>query len=360
VSPQELQLVAPGDLLLDPTNPRLAGHHFRSEEQSVILAWLWKNKSVNELVDSIASSGYWPHEELFAAREEDRLVVVEGNRRLAAAKLLTQPDLAASLKIEVPQDLSDSVRESLKRLPVLVKSRKEIWQFIGFKHVNGSQEWDSIAKAQYIHRVHEQFQVPLDEISRSIGDRHETVLRLYSGYLVLEQARLEAGFEPDDVAARRLPFSHLTTALGYSSVRAFLGVDAESLRLPHPVPPQNLDNLKSLMLWLYGSRSQERDPRVRRQNPDLRDLAKALEVPEGIRILRADLPLELARDASLGDERLFQDAITVAERALRDAKKFVPTGYSGDESLLKTAMDVDRLARSLLKEMRDISNNEIE
>ena len=35
-----------------------------------------------------STSGYWEHEKLFAAREKGKLVVIEGNRRLAAVKLL--------------------------------------------------------------------------------------------------------------------------------------------------------------------------------------------------------------------------------------------------------------------------------
>ena len=77
---------APADLHLDPKNPRLADEAFSVDDQEGILRWLWRNKSVNELVDSILANGYWEHEELFATEEGDRLVVVEGNRRLSAVK----------------------------------------------------------------------------------------------------------------------------------------------------------------------------------------------------------------------------------------------------------------------------------
>ena len=49
---------APADLYLDPENPRLAGEPFSVDDQEGILRWLWRNKSVNELVDSILANGF--------------------------------------------------------------------------------------------------------------------------------------------------------------------------------------------------------------------------------------------------------------------------------------------------------------
>ena len=68
-----------------------------------------------------------------------------------------------------------------------------MWDFIGYKHVKGPQEWDSIAKAEYIARIHEEYKIPLDQIAKAIGDRNATVERLYRGLKVLRQAE-EAGF----------------------------------------------------------------------------------------------------------------------------------------------------------------------
>src|SRR5438874_1795818 len=85
------------ELYLDPENPRLAGLDLALDDQETIIRTLWRDRAVNELVDSIASSGYWEHEELFAERRKDKLVVIEGNRRLAAVKLLLDTGLAGRI-----------------------------------------------------------------------------------------------------------------------------------------------------------------------------------------------------------------------------------------------------------------------
>ena len=170
--------VAVRDLYLDPQNPRLADLQLTVDQQDKIAQVLWQDRAVNELVDSIAINGYWPHEELLASTEDGKLVVIEGNRRLAAVKLLLDEGLRTRIGATGIPELPTEAKQKLETLPVIECSRKDVWQYIGFKHVNGPQDWDSIAKAQYIARVHNEYKVPLPEIARTIGDRHDTVRRL--------------------------------------------------------------------------------------------------------------------------------------------------------------------------------------
>lgn len=338
---------APAELYLDPANPRLADEGLSVEKQDDILRWLWRNKSVNELVDSILANGFWQHEELFATEEDGRLVVVEGNRRLAAVKILSDADLRERLGIALKEHPSEAVLESIRTLPVIHATRRELWGFVGFKHVNGPQAWDSIAKADYVFGVRRDFGVSLPEIASGIGDRHETVARLYRGYVVLRQAQEQLDFDTTDTHHRRFPFSHLWTALGYVSIRKYLGVDPEALENEDPVPQSHLRKLEYLMRWLFGRQSQNIDATVRRQNPDLRNLARTLEVQKGIDLLESGSSLSVALDASLGDAHLFRAALTKAEASAREAMRFVSTGFTGEEELVETGNSLLRQARSL-------------
>ena len=49
-----------GNLWLDPANPRLAELKLNIKEQDRILHWLWKNKEVSELVDSMLAGATGP------------------------------------------------------------------------------------------------------------------------------------------------------------------------------------------------------------------------------------------------------------------------------------------------------------
>ena len=344
-----------GELNLDPHNPRLAGLDLSVDQQDEITRVLWQDRAVNELVDSIANNGYWRHEELFASREADKLIVIEGNRRLAAVKLLTDDELRNRLGIAGLPTLRASEKTKLDTLPVIECSRQDVWQYIGFKHVNGPQEWDSIAKAQYIARVHNEYGVALDKIASTIGDEHDTVRRLYRGLMVLEQAERAGVFDREDRWNTRFAYSHLWTGLGYSNIQSFLGLKAQRVFEPNPVPKRQLQNLQELCLWLYGSKKANKRPLIRSQNPDLRNLDEALGSRNGVAALRAGLPLETSLKASRGDERLLREAIVVADQNLKEARGLVPTGFKGDADLLAKATAIQTIATSIVEDMNQMA-----
>ena len=138
----------------------------------------------------------------------------------------------------------------------------------------------------------------------------------------------------------------------------FLGVTPARLGRPNPVAPKNLKNLGELLLWLYGSKEREIEPKVRSQNPHLREMTEVLKSRRGLQFLRSGQPLAVALEAATGDERLFQDALSRAESELRTASRSVATGYAGDSPLLETATNVEKIARTLVGTMRNFAPEE--
>lgn len=346
--------IAVEDLYLDPQNPRITDENFSVSDQDLILKELWKEKAVNELVDSIAANGFWNHEVLFAVKEKGKLIVVEGNRRLAAVKLLKETELAKKINaIGVPR-LTKSDKDRLDRLPVIICKREEIWQYLGFKHVNGPQDWDSIAKAEYVARVHNEFGIPLTEIAQTIGDKHQTVSKLYEGLMVLKQAEAQTSFDRNNRWNKRFAYSHLWTSLGYQPIRKFLGLTSSKYNKPNPVPKAKLRELNDLCLWLYGDKTREKEPLIRSQNPDLRILVEVIDNKNGVAALRSGMFLSSAFKVSQGDDRLLREALISAEQVLKEMKGLVVNGYNGETDLLDRAENIADLARSVFKDMSEI------
>ena len=79
-------------LHLDPKNPRL-GRETTARAPREIIQYLFKHDKALEVAKSIATRGYFPNEPLLAIKENEQLIVVEGNRRLAALKALREPGL---------------------------------------------------------------------------------------------------------------------------------------------------------------------------------------------------------------------------------------------------------------------------
>jgi len=105
------------------------------------------------------------------------------------------------------------------------------------------------------------------------------------------------------------------------------------------------------MHWLFGSVSQEIEPKIRHLNPDLRHLARALSEPKGVALLEDGNQLSVALDASRGDARLFRAALTRAEISAKESMRFVSTGFRGEEDLVETAKKLLQLAKSLHRHM---------
>lgn len=352
--PGEVTFVATKDLFFDSENPRLveAGG---PESQREIIRVLWREFAVDEIALSIAANGFFPYEPLFVAKEDGRLVVVEGNRRLAAVRLLVDADLRKDVGATDLPTIDAAAKKALDQLPVVVCSRRDIWQYVGFKHVNGPQQWQSYSKARYIAWVHNDVQVALDEIAQQIGDQHSTVKRLYRAWMVLQQAEKEGVFSREDRSKRHFSFSHLYTGLDYPGIQKFLGLSRErSFDTRSPVPEGKLKNLGELCEWLYGSKKGQKKPVVESQNPDLRILDEVLVSKDGTAALRRGLPLAVARDIGKGDEQLFREALIAAKQSLQEARGKLLTGYAGEVDLLRTALEIVELAESIHSEMAEV------
>jgi hypothetical protein len=348
------EMLETADLSLDPLNPRLTDSSYSIRDQDPILKRLWTEFNVAEIVDSIVTSnGFWKHEPLVAVKEKGNLIVIEGNRRLAAVKLLLSAEKQRTIGASGIPTISSELRRDLQRLPVIVRTRRSVWDFIGYKHVKGPQEWDSIAKAEYIARIHEEYGIPIEQIAKAIGDRNATVDRLYHGLKVLRQAEAEGVFDPDDRFYQRRDFaySHLWTGLGYEGIRDFVGLKESSRTERKPIRKEKIEALGELLLWMYGSHKENVPPLIQSQNPHLRQLDEALRSPRGIAALRRKLPLQAAVDAARGDARLLLDALVAGEKNLREAKGYFSTGFSGQQEIIDTIENVYSLAVSLQEEL---------
>lgn len=341
------------DLYLDKRNPRLIESGAPTTQKDILLV-LWRDFAVDEIALSIAANGFFRTEPLYASKENGHLNVVEGNRRLAAVRLLLDGSLRSEVRATDLPSISSAIRDDLKTLPVVVCKREDIWQYLGFKHVNGPQQWQSYSKAQYIAWVRNTMHISLDEIARRIGDQHSTVNRLYRALMVLQQAESAGAFAMEDRQKKHFSFSHLYTGLDYPGIEKFLGLPRDDGYKQKPVPQSKVRNLGELCIWLYGSKSRGKSPVVESQNPDLRILDDVLLSKDGVAALRRGLPLTVARDIEKGDEKLFREAIIAAKQSLQEARGKLLTGYKGEIDLIATAQDISELAGKIHEEMRSL------
>jgi len=340
------------DLHFDHANPRLTEYGIDSKTPEIeILKTLWDAMDVRELVQSIAASGFFPHEALVVAKEKGKNIVIEGNRRLAAVKVLLSPDIARENGWALPT-ITEAARKKLVEVPAVVSDRQQSWRYLGFKHVNGPAKWSSYAKAAYIAEVHREYGISLSDIADQIGDQHNTVQRLYRGLMVLEQAEKAKVYDREDRYNARIYFSHLYTGLDYKDgIGAFLNIAPPEKETDTPVPKNKLKELGELCVWLYGSKKAKQPPVVVSQNPDLKYLSAAVANRESLAALRAGVPLEKVFEISRPPIEVFEQALLAAKRELTTARAYLIQGYDNSEALLRIAGTIADMADEIYQEM---------
>jgi hypothetical protein len=363
IKPKTTGKVDTQHLDFDPMNPRLVEQGFRKPTDTQIIRALADAADLGEIIQSIASNGYIDIEPLIVRREKDRFIVLEGNRRLAAIRLLLDAELARSVNIAVPE-IDKDVRESLMQVTVYaVTDAGQARNFIGFKHINGPHKWDAHAKGRFAadwYQTERKNGITLEAIAERLGDKHQTVARLVNGIYVLDQAEKARVFSIGDrYPQRKFAFSHLYTALTRPGYREYLGLPDEWRNedpRPNPVPKARIENLKRVLLWLYGSKIDDIEPIITSQNPHIKQLGEVLQnrAAVGLLINRRSLNEAHAQIETKGArfEQALLNAKQEAETALSQVIGFDPD----DETLLQNADELRRTSAALHTTMASIAS----
>ena len=353
-------------LRLDRLNPRLIGE-LDTDSDEAIISRLYSGSELDELLQSISANGYMDIEPLIVTgeldREDSELIVLEGNRRLAALRLLREPDLveriskSQDLRITVPP-ISASNRATLDEVSVYpVANREDARSFIGFKHINGPAKWDAYAKARFAadwYKSGHDSGTNLAVISRAIGDRHDTVKRMVSAVYVLDQARNKGLFKIEDRYSTKLNFSHLYTALARSQYMEYLGLGAAWASHdpePNQVSEEKFDELRNVLIWIYGSRPDELRPVIKSQNPDIKNLGEVLVHAQGRHVLETTRDLDAAHASIEPVDKKLTASLIRARDSIRDAAGSLRAYDGHDQSLLDIAEDVKETAETVYARM---------
>jgi hypothetical protein len=298
------------NLLLDPTNPRLGRNVASPKLQQDKVLDIMSDWTLDELAQSFLASGFWPQEALIVVKEKLYgkmcLVVVEGNRRLAALKNLKKAvdGIAASSNWaslisgkSVPKTLFTDVPY------IQVDSRKDVAAYLGFRHVTGIKEWNPAEKAEFIAKLIDDDSLSYEEVSKKIGSKAPTVRQHYISFRLLLQME-----QQDDVSVEAVEqkFSVLYLSLRTQGVQKYLHIDIQAPpnKAKSPVPKVHLENLVNFSRWLFGD---DKNPPLFTDSRNVDTFGKILENEAAVEYLeRTSNPrFELAyRKAGVGEQEI--------------------------------------------------------
>lgn len=142
-------------LYLDPKNPR----HIPIENQKAIISYLIENEKVKDLAKDIAEKGMTnPLDLVGIITEDNKKLVVEGNRRVCALKLLDKPCLAPKKHQKYFTTLQGKVKNQITKIPVHVfPNRDEAQPWLSTLHTASSntsrKPWSPEQKTRFDQSV---------------------------------------------------------------------------------------------------------------------------------------------------------------------------------------------------------------
>jgi hypothetical protein len=155
---QDRQADVVDDLHLDPRNVRLDIEAPQSVPETDIIQDLFANEKAFNLVEAIAQDGYFNHELPIAVIRDGQIIVVDGNRRLAALKSIQNPYLVPDFRARITK-VADGIpdRTSLKTITVKIAPSQDVAdQVIAALHTRNQRvAWSPTRQAAF-------FQAQLD------------------------------------------------------------------------------------------------------------------------------------------------------------------------------------------------------
>lgn len=311
----ERAIVKIEQLKYDKCNPRLPKHLQGTTNEAIVIDYMVKNGNILELMKSIAETGYSEAEPLLVVldKEDDKYVVVEGNRRLTAVKLLNNPQLAKVRKASIEEIVKEAIAIP-EEVPVIIyNSRESILDYLGYRHITGVKNWGALEKARYLdqlYQVHcnaENKSYIYTKLAKMIGSRSDYVIKLHQALKLYNMANDKAYYGAD-ITEEEISFSWITTAIGYREICNFINITNEMDKI-------NQKNYEKLFLWLFDPKK-----RVIGDSREITKLASIVAQETSLKKLEAGSSIEEAILYTSVPSEAFLEMLKYARKSLRQAK----------------------------------------
>lgn len=335
------------ELLLDDENPRLP-EDLKGASQEDLIRFMVEEYDAITVARSIALHGFFLSEPLIV--EEGSNIVFEGNRRLAALKLLKDDELRLKLDLENDEawdQLSEEARDLETDIPiVLVPNRSSVAPIIGYRHISGIEPWDPWAKARFIASLLRQ-DVGFEEVATKVGETTNEVKASYRNYQIVEDAR-KAGLDAERIEKS---FGIFTRAMTSGPLRKHVNLPAPSeiTKRGKVLSKSSHDKLAELIKWLFGA---DGIAPVINESRDISTLGTVVGSNDGLKVLRETSNLEEAFVAAGGLRDRLIKRLTRASTELSRADEDLPM-YHEDEEVQNLIRD----CRSALENLEATINS---
>ena len=340
------------NLKLDLQNPRLPKSKQGKNEKTVI-EYLLLEAATEELMLAISENDFFAGELLLVVEDvndKGKYIVIEGNRRLTAVKLLSDPSIATVKKVSI-QEIHKSAKFHPSHVPCLVfQDKNEILKYLGFRHITGIKAWRLLEKARYLSDMRNRdfkdvsFLKSCTEIAKIIGSRSDYVKRLITGYELYQIVEDEKFYQIDNLNDTKFFLNYFTDGLNRDNIRSFIGVNLNS---DTPLESINKVNLNKITHWWFEKTNGQ--SRVLGDCEGLKHLDAVVGHPDALKAFDEN-PISIYEAYEItGDlDRQFEKKVKDTLRAIEQAdaisnkvQKFYKELYDDLKSIRKIAAKIN-------------------
>jgi len=344
----------------DSDNPRMPkSFHGKSDEE--IINYLLLESSLVELMQAIGENDFFPGEQLLVVRDskDDKYIVIEGNRRLTAVRLLNDPSLAKVQTKKVTKVFNET-KYKPSSIPCLVfPTKDEILKYLGYRHITGIQTWKLLEKARYLKRLQDKL-YPDDElnsasrkIAKMIGSRMDYVRRLLVGFDIYKFIEDESFFKIPNLNDTTFHFNYIADSLNKAHITEFLGIDFKDTV---PNAKQNASNIKEWVGWLFV-RNSENQTRLKGTSTDLSKLNKILGDLTALQAFRDGSSLSRAYQLTDDMSNLFYSSLQKSLNYLEQADDVVHRIEKFPSATTDDLKNIYKLARKIKNTVEDFQDD---
>lgn len=186
-------------LELDLQNPRLPKHVKDQKDITQVRNYLLEKEDVMRIAKNIANNGYHHSAVAIVCKENGRIIVLDGNRRLAACQLLLKPELATNArdKKELEELSKITNKQNFKKVKIAIapsrkEAEKEIWDI----HVSQLlKPWQVLQKLRMYRNLIDSGEYDIDSASSEYGvtstQFKKELEKLFFYEQILEQIRTD-------------------------------------------------------------------------------------------------------------------------------------------------------------------------
>lgn len=176
--------ISPLKLLLDTKNPRFIISPHASQENA--RDYLIENENIKTLAKSIVEFGdLMPGERIIVCKENDKYVVLEGNRRICACQCILKPQLIPDRYKSNFINSSKKVIDNISNIAVDVASSRESAQIVlARRHIEGPERWSPISKKKFFASYF-QSGISVEDISILTGTKKSEITKDIKDYFML-------------------------------------------------------------------------------------------------------------------------------------------------------------------------------